>query len=385
MYCAIIGREKNLAYAELESVVGNFEKINLQSVVFDYDNIEQININRFGTVIKLAEVVKTIPKSSDLNHEVSNTLKEIVQSRKISNLDFGISVYGQKIPYKIYKKLLISSKKLLKRDGTKARFVESNECILNAAQIKHNKLNSSGIEMLLLYSDDQIILATTYAVQDIDSYSKRDYGRPCRDMKVGMFPPKLAQSMINIGTIQADSIIYDPFCGSGIVLQESLLQDIEVWGSDISAKMIKCSNSNLEWLNHNYTISQRYKVFTADATKLAILPTQKYHIVTEGFLGRPLGTIPLKDDLNREKHELSAIYLDFLKNTKNNPNQPENIVLTLPCWKQKDGLEHLNIIDQIQKLGYTIKQFQSVDYDKIIYKRPNQIVGRQILVLIPNK
>ena len=385
MHCAIIGREISLAYAELESVVGNFEKINHQSVAFGYNTTKHIDIDRFGTVIKLAEVVRKVSKSADLSYEVSNTLQEIVQSRKISNIDFGISVYGSKIPYRVYKKLLISTKKLLKKGGTKARFVESSDCVLNAAQIKHNKLDSSGIEILLSYSDDQIILATTYAVQDIDSYSKRDYGRPCRDMKVGMFPPKLAQSMINISSIQADSIIYDPFCGSGIVLQESLLRDIEVWGSDMSTKMTKCSNSNLEWLNNNYTISQRYKVFAADATKLVSLPTQKYHIVTEGFLGKPFGTIPAKDDLDKVKHELSTIYLEFLKNIKNSSNQPENIVLTLPCWKQKNGLEHLNIIDQIQKLGYTIKQFQSVDYDKVIYKRPNQIVGRQILVLIPIK
>jgi len=385
MHCAIIGREINLAYVELESVAGNFDIINHQSVVFDFDTTEQIDINRFGTIIKLAEVVKTIPKSKDISYEVSDTLKKIVLSRKISNIDFGLSVYGHKLPYKIYKKLLLSSKKQLKKDGIKARFVESNDCVLNAAQIKHNKLDSSGIEILLLYSKNQIILATTYAVQDIDSYSKRDFGRPCRDMKVGMFPPKLAQSMINISSVQDDSIIYDPFCGSGIVLQESLLRGVEVWGSDISDKMVMCSNSNLEWLNDNFSINQRYRIFEADATKPIDLPTKKYHIVTEGFLGKPFGIIPSEDDLKKVKQELSVIYLEFLRNTKNSPNLPENIVLTLPCWKQKDGLEYLNIIDQIQKLGYTIKQFQSVDYNKIVYKRPNQIVGRQILVLIPIK
>ena len=383
MQCAIIGRETNLAYAELESAIGSFEKINHQSVTFNHGATKQIDINRLGTVIKLAGVVKTIPLSSDLNYEISNTLLEIVQSRKISNLNFGISIYGHKLPYKTYKKLLINSKKSLIKNSIKARFVESNDCVLNAAQIKHNQLNSSGIEILLSYSNDEVIIATTYAVQDIDSYSKRDYGRPCRDMKVGMFPPKLAQSMINMASVKPGSIVYDPFCGSSIVLQESLLQDIEAWGSDISAKMIDCSNSNLEWLGNNYTISPKYKVFIADATKLANLPTQKYHIVTEGFLGTPFNAIPSKDELNKVKNELSTVYLEFLKCIKDSANQPENIVLTLPCWKQKDNLEHLNIIDQIQKLGYTIKQFESVQYDKVIYKRANQIVGRQILVLMP--
>ena len=41
----------------------------------------------------------------------------------------------------------------------------------------------------------------------------------------------------------------------------------------------------------------------------------------------------------------------------------------------------LEIIDQIKKLGYTVKQFKSVDTTNLVYKREEQIVGRQILAL----
>jgi tRNA G10 N-methylase Trm11 len=38
--------------------------------------------------------------------------------------------------------------------------------------------------------------------------------------------------------------VYDPFCGSGVVLQEALIEDYEVWGSDISEKMVRASVEN---------------------------------------------------------------------------------------------------------------------------------------------
>lgn len=381
MICAIIGRETNLAYAEIESAIGDFEKVNSECVVFEYEKDTLIDIGKFGTVIKLAKVIDKVDSTAELGSTITAALLKISKDRDVGNLDFGISIYGKNLNYKTYKKLLIGTKKALAQSNIKTRFVESSSNVLNAAQIKYNNLSTTGVELIIAFSKDDIIIGMTYGVQDIDSYSKRDYGRPCRDMKVGMFPPKLAQSMINIAQVQPGSIVYDPFCGSGIVLQESALLGIEAWGSDLSESMVKCSKSNIKWLQDNYSIARPCKIFSADATKLTHWPDSKYHIVTEGFLGSPLHKIPTASELDRFSSELSPIYLDFVKNLKASSRAPESIVLTLPCWKQNSGLECLNIIDQIEELGYTIKQFQSVQYDKVIYKRDNQIVGRQILAL----
>jgi len=383
MICAIIGREKNLAYAEIESVVGSFNKVNSESVIFESTKNTGLDINRLGTVIKLAKLHGYANSFDELSAELAQAILNMVRSRNSKNIDFGISLYGKSVPYKAYKRLLIDTKKSLAKNGVRSRFVESKSGILNTAQIKYNKLLSTGVEVLIMFSADKITTAITYSVQDIDSYSKRDYGRPCRDMKVGMFPPKLAQSMLNISQADADSIIYDPFCGSGIVLQESLLCGHQAWGSDISDKMVQCSKLNIKWLQDNYRTVDDAKIFIADATKLSNVPDKNYHIITEGFLGSAQNHIPTASQIENLRTELSTLYIAFLKNLKTLTNMPESIVITLPCWKQKESLEHLNIVDQIRKLGYTINQFQSVEYDKVIYKRPNQIVGRQILSIKP--
>jgi tRNA G10 N-methylase Trm11 len=67
------------------------------------------------------------------------------------------------------------------------------------------------------YQDVEVIGKTIW-IQNINSYSKRDFSKE-RDMQTGMLPPKLAQMMLNIGkpySIQFGEItdqrsIFDPF------------------------------------------------------------------------------------------------------------------------------------------------------------------------------
>ena len=383
MNCAIIGREAHIAYAELESVFGDINKLNTQCVTFDDPQNKSIDINSFGSVVKFANISHQDNHTDSLQRLIEEAVLSHAKEKELSQLNFGISIYGKSIPHQSYKKLLIATKKNLAKRGVRVRFVESKNHVLNAAQIKYNQLLSKGIEVIVVYSKDKIFVGSSYAVQDVDSYSKRDFDRPCRDMKVGMFPPKLAQAMINMADIESDAVVYDPFCGSGVVMQEALLQNIKSWGSDISNKMVKCSETNLRWLKDNYPITTDYKVFEADAKQLSEVPSQTYHVITEGYLGMPLSKIPSTSEIDQYRRDISPIYIDFLKNLGSLTEPPKSIVVSLPCWAQKHQIEYLNIIDQIQDLGYTIKQFKSVQSDNIVYKRDNQIVGRQILVIRP--
>ena len=54
-----------------------------------------------------------------------------------------------------------------------------------------------GTDFTLIVAGDTEYFGKTVWVQDIENYSKRDYGKT-RDMEVGMLPPKLAQMMIHI-------------------------------------------------------------------------------------------------------------------------------------------------------------------------------------------
>lgn len=91
----------------------------------------------------------------------------------------------------------------------------------------HNHLTDErGAEILLIAAaDGSVIIARRPPCKDIDGYTVRDRGRPKRDARVGMLPPKLAQIIVNLAADQAEPTpshtILDPFRGTGVVLQEA--------------------------------------------------------------------------------------------------------------------------------------------------------------------
>src|SRR6185503_16098722 len=104
------------------------------------------------------------------------------------------------------------------------------------------------------------LLAQTLFVQDIEAYGARDQARPARDARVGMLPPKLAQIILNLSAgplrpaaPQLERLrILDPFCGTGVILQEALLMGYSVLGTDIEPRMADYSKRNLRWLYEKF-------------------------------------------------------------------------------------------------------------------------------------
>lgn len=381
---AIIGREKSLAYAEMESVFGDINKVGRDTVIFTGGGPE--SIKNLGSVIKIGQIFEECTTSSNYLGKIIDHIASHFASSSVRSIDYGISVYGNQINDKTYKNILIQIKKGLRQKQIKSRFVVPKKQLeLNAAQVIHNNLIGTGIEIIITGDDANLILAETTQIQDIDSYSLRDFGRPSRDMKIGMFPPKLAQIMLNLADFSPQAIVYDPFCGSGVVLQEAMLRGNTAWGSDIAEAMVRSTTENINWLTNQYNLSIPFDVFIADATRIDKVPEGQYSIVTEGYLGTMLSNTPTPDQIEQLRGELSHLYLNFLKKIKSLSNQPQSIVLSLPCWQTKEALNMLEIIDQINNLGYTVKQFKSVETNNLIYKREEQIVGRQIVVLQPHK
>jgi len=104
-----------------------------------------------------------------------------------------------------------------------------------------------------------------------------------------MLPPKLAQIIVNLATgplpddkmssicdIPADQIIpqphlgqtlLDPFCGTGVLLQEAALMGYNVYGSDLEARMVDYTAQNLAWLETTYRLEPiQPKLEKGDAT-----------------------------------------------------------------------------------------------------------------------
>ena len=245
------GHGKGLAKAEIEAVLGNGEAI--VDEVEDGFVVEgaltdaKAQLNRMGGIVRICEVLQSGPASMPLNFEqwLTEALEAEFQGYK-GKMRYGLSMHPKN--EKTIKTLLIGAKKAVKELGN-VRFVNKDFQNLSSVQAWHEHLLERGaVELHLFKSETKWYLARTLAIQDFEWYSKRDFGRPSKDAKNGMFPPKLAQILINLAQPTPGATIIDPFCGSGTVLQEAVLMGHPAWGMDLELSMVRDTKLNLDWL-----------------------------------------------------------------------------------------------------------------------------------------
>jgi len=240
----------------------------------------------------------------------------------------------------------------------------------------------------------EVALSKTIAVQDIESYSARDYGRPRREARIGMMPPKLAQIMINLAQIREGQAILDPFCGIGTILQEALLNDYRIIGSDANGEQVENSKENLKWLSTKYIIKYPdYKIFQSDVGRIMqkIKPNSIDAIVTESMLGPAYKKAPLPMEIKQNYNNLEKMHLRLFQIAKLALRKKARMVITFPVYKiRQNQCIFAPYIDKLSKIGYSVicpldkafvvKGIRTTNRSSIIYDRLDQIVTREVFI-----
>ena len=344
-YLAVLGRQPEISIAELEAT--------------DFCT----DIERLGGTMKLAEKLDERPI-------------EYLQKIPEGKITLGVSDYSEKASRKTAATEALKLKKILVRHGRSVRVVENKDAALSTATSLHNGLsgkNERKIELIKVNDEWYKVIG----VQDIEAYAKRDQARPARDAFVGMLPPKLAQILINLcGPLPKNATILDPFCGTGVVLQEAILMGYRAYGTDISEKMIEYSDRNMKYFDF-----KNYKVEVGDAVSFKW--AEKIDAVAcEGYLGKPMSMAPNEMKLKTQKQECKAIIIGFLKNLAGQIKAKTPVVIAVPAWLRENGeYSRLEILDEIEKLGYNVS---NKSREGLLYHREGQIVARDIIILRKN-
>ena len=54
----------------------------------------------------------------------------------------------------------------------------------------------------------------------------------------------------------------------------------------------------------------------------------------------------------------------------------------MPAWRRPNGAyERLNLLDEIEQLGYNVRSFKNLAQSDLLYHREQQVVAREIIVL----
>ncbi len=366
-YLAVLGRQPEISIAELEATGFCTE------------------IDRLGGTMKLAVELEVKPLGY---------LLELPEGK----ITVGVSDYSRGASRKTASNEALKLKKILARQGRSVRVVENHEAVLSTATSLHNGLNGRNERKVELIKTNRGWYRVI-GVQDIEAYARRDQARPARDAKVGMLPPKLAQILINLcGPLKPGATVLDPFCGTGVVLQEALLMGYRAYGTDINEKMIECTKRNLKWLfserrellracssepredgrEREREEKSPFRVLVGDATSFAW--SQPIDAVAcEGYLGKPFSKIPSEMELKEQKQECGAIMTGFLENLAGQIKKDTPVVVAMPAWLRPDGsYERLEILAILDKLGYNVN---NKSLEGLIYHREGQIVARDIIIL----
>lgn len=369
-HIAILGRQPELGLLELESVLGADRLIPFGRHALLR---ELPDLKRLGGTVKIAELLwegEAMP-AADVPLDLS------ALPRRESKVSFGLSVYGGRETPRSLLAAGLTLKKQLRAEGGSYRLVSpAAGTELTAAQLRHNRIIEDGFELLYVYAGGRLAVGRTVAVQDIDAYTARDHGRPARSAAVGMLPPKLAQMLIN--TTHAD-LIYDPFVGTGVIPQEALLMGRAASGSDLSEEMVEATRTNLAWLpEYAGGPLPDWTVEKADARQVPI--PEGAAVVSEGYLG-PNQSRPVRpDEAEALRPELLELYTEALSSWAARLPPGAEVSICAPAWRTKDGWVYLGIVDELPRLGYTFKRFLHVR-TPLLYSRPDQFVGRQLLLL----
>ncbi len=394
----ILGSHPKLSIQEIYSVIENPPKewINTDSQILLLDDVKN-NLgelqNRLAGTIKIGNIIGELKQDEikDVTELIASFASEAIGKNKIS---FGLSVYdngnkelGKRIE-KSLKELGKEIKKALKETGRPVRYVSSKEPKLSSVIVKQNGLLESGGEFVFIACKNKILIGQTETVQDFKAWSKRDFGRPARDAKSGMLPPKLARMMINLASSNHETIgpLLDPFCGSGTILMEAMLLGFtKVIGSDISEKAIDDTRKNLQWLKETYDPlmgrpshkwDQDLELFVSSAEALSESIQEPVDlIVTETFLGTPRSSAIRKSKIEKVTKDLLSMYRPSFVELHKLLKKDGMAVVAFPAFVLSDGsVERLPLKSMLEKIGFNF-------IGSYLYKRDKQYIAREIVVL----
>lgn len=390
MYIAILGRQPALGMAELECLYGR-DAVRWFSDSTALVTAPDFDFERLGGSQKAGRVVAEL--SGDWRRASMQIVRAYLDAWKSHDgkITLGISAYGFRVTSRDIQKTGIILKQKLREHGVSLRLIPNAEPALNTATSHHNKLGLSDnhIELLVVRAGNgNIIVAESLGAQNITALAARDQARPKTDAFVGMLPPKLARMMINMSTPIASAdgsgnsaVILDPFCGTGVVLQEAALLGYNAYGTDLSEKMVDYSTKNLDWLVETYRLTTDISIEHGDA----MTHTWQQSIdavVAETYLGQPFSAPPSPAKLTEVRGNCNHIISEFLRNIGAQLTPGTPLCLAVPAWRDSAGrFTHLPLVDNLEKLGYERQKLSNVRDEQLLYYRETQVVARQLLIL----
>ena len=392
----VFGTHPLLSLAELKAVLGGRAPILVGPMaIVETDEWDGAWLQeRLAGTIKLGNILFSCPR---LELTAEKIIAALPKREGTSKLTFAVTSYGSGGSLK---RLPLELKKALKASGRSIRWFSDDEGHVSPAAIAKLELTTTGYDIVVAIDHDTAYVGLTTQAQNADAWSLRDYGRPARDARNGMLPPKLAHMMVNLALgatspnpslVRMGTTLLDPFCGSGTVLMEAALLDqrLQLIGTDIDARQIADTEQNLDWMVEHQLISSARRAHI----KCLVHDAQTLHehlrgsvelVVTEGFLGRSLQGHETSVQLEREVQTITELWCATLASLAHLQPSGGLIVAVWPLFKTTHAVAEVDLTPFLPELEYELidpLKGWSEQKKPLIYARADQKTRRRIVVL----
>jgi tRNA G10 N-methylase Trm11 len=318
-------------------------------LIVETDEGEKFDIQEFGGVMWLGEIT----------FEGEDGLEEYLESGEIVPADkFSYAVFGngdEEIVKDVFKER--KKKAMIKHGGKQIEFQGGEKVDLPKADF--------GI--FFHESDDAVYFGL--ATQEYDNFQvkKRDMEKPVRRESLAI-SPRLAKILVNLSGATPRSLVLDPFCGIGGILQEALIKGINAHGIDKDKDATIGAEENLKWILSEYKTNARYTVEFKDSVKAPDL--QFAGIATETPLGKVFRKKPTDNEAKKVIQDFEALIIPILKRLKSVKKPAANIAITFPAIRKF----HVDAEKVAKKTGLKIY------INPILESRSDQFISRDIVV-----
>jgi tRNA G10 N-methylase Trm11 len=407
----VLGSSQGLSAAEISAVTGltadRLESAGGGLLLAEFPDSQAASagelMSRLGGTVKIGRVIIR-PLSPE-------SLAENLRHSGLTRPEFGVSDHSlghqasrreRENSLKGVIRLGMETKRLLKEAGISSRFVRPQDGVaLSSAAVEKNNLLERGGEFVIIADPITPRFGRTEAVQPFEEFSHKDYGRPARDARQGMLPPKLARIMLNLARVGRKSSVWDPFCGSGTVLTEAMqLGATGIYGSDINPKAVSDSRENVDWflrsMPPNFSTPEVWlSVGDARQPPPSLRPGSLDAIVSEVFLGAPRTGREGRGELIRRLNEIALLVEQSLSAWKRLLSPQASLVLALPAYVEEEAgrtAGGLPLMTEIhlpsgyrwqpvlpEKLAGQLRTGLTPTKGGLIYGRPGQMVWREIV------
>ena len=370
-YLFILGRNIDLSIAEIESFLKKEnnpiikKKLNQNGLLISVERpLEFETINRLGGTLSIGNIIVE-GKGKDLFNKMEKIMIYTGESNKLSYAVWNFSSLWDDCTD--YLKERFKSEKLKTNYKGLTGSIESQD-----GEIEQKPSSKVLDEEYFIFEEEgeqyfgKIIQRCNY--QEIE---KRDMEKPIRRESLAI-APRLAKILINLSGLKRGDKLFDPFCGVGGIIQEALLQDIDVIGSDIDGAAIQGARQNMKWFGFS---EDRFQLIHFDSTKVNIPEVDA--IATEPDLGDTLKKIPTKDKAKNTLKNFEILMVKVINNAKDKVKG--KIVFTSPYIRTGKKRLSCDIDNICKRTGYRLSR------DPIPEFRDRQIVGRMIYILTPSK